>query len=207
MATLTVYSTSKQKVGEVAIPEGWAKARISQGLVFNAVQALQTNRRQGTVKTKHQDEVKGSDKKPFRQKGTGRARQGSACSALMVGGGQTFGPRPRVYHDRLSPVQRRKALLQALLAKYREGKVVVLDRWECNVPKTRDAAKTLNQLGLTNALIVLDAPQDALARSLRNIPRVGVEQARAVNVLDLLRYDTVVFTQAAFEQVKGRVGA
>ncbi len=204
---LTVYSTEKKQVGEIALPATWQDMHVNEGLLFTAVHAVMTNRRQGTVSTKTRGEVRGSNKKPYRQKGTGQARHGTYQSPLFVGGGQTFGPRPRDYHDALPPAQRRTALLHALVQKIRDEKIMVIDAWACTAPKTKPMVQTLKKLGIANGLLVIDAPNEALSRSVRNVPHVSVREARCVNAHDLLQYDTVVVTKTAWEQMQGRVAA
>lgn len=204
---LTVYSADKKKVGEIALPEAWMSLHVNHGLLFSAVHAVLTNRRQGTVSTKTRGEVRGSNKKPYKQKGTGNARQGTYQSPIFVGGGQTFGPRPRTFHDALPVAQRRLAFVHALVQKIRDEKVMVIDAWTCAQPKTKPMAAALQKLGIRNGLLVLDAPNEHLMRSVRNIPNVGVREARCVNAHDVLQYDTLVVTKAAWEQMQGRVAA
>ncbi len=204
---LAVYSTEKKKVGEIDIPATWDSVRVNRGLLFSAVQAMLTNRRQGTSSTKTQSDVRGTDKKPYRQKGTGQARHGSYKSALFVGGGQTFGPKPRPFHDALPQAQRQLAFFHAMVQKVRDEKVLIVDAWQCDAPKTKPVLAALKNLGVANGLLVVDAPNQALSRSVRNVANIGLREARTLNVYDILKYDTLVVTKAAWEQMQGRVFA
>ncbi|MBI4238009.1 MAG: 50S ribosomal protein L4 [Deltaproteobacteria bacterium] len=203
MSTVTVYSVEKQQVGELPIPAFMAESKVCTGLLHEAVQAARTNARQGTVSTKTRAEVRGGGKKPYKQKGTGRARHGSTRSPLFVTGGQTFGPRPRHWEYAMPQQQRRAALSQALTLKLREGKLVVIDDWGVTAPKTKPLVKILQTLGVQNGLLVLDRPNTAVSRSARNIPGIGIREARCLNTAIILQHDYLVFTKAAFEQLQG----
>jgi large subunit ribosomal protein L4 len=207
MSTLTVYSSARKKVGEVDVPEAMTSLRINTGLIFSAVQAETTNRRQGTVATKTRGKVRGGGAKPYAQKGTGRARHGSSRSILFVGGGTAFGPQPRNFHDYLPKKQRRKALLHAVALKQQEENVLLVEGWECHEAKTKPMLERLKALEIDNGLLVLDAPNALLSKSVRNIPGIGVVEARCLSAADLVQYDKAVFTRDAWEQVQKRCEA
>ncbi|MBI2343320.1 MAG: 50S ribosomal protein L4 [Deltaproteobacteria bacterium] len=204
---LPVYSATKTQVGEFEFAPAVVACDPQPGLLFAVVQATRTNHRVGTASTKTRGEVRGSDKKPYRQKGTGRARHGTEKSGIFVGGGVTFGPKPRPFVDRLPPRQRAKAFQQAFAMKLRDGKVIVLDAWHCEGAKTKPMVQLLKQFAITSGLLVIETPNACLSRSVRNIPHVSVREARCLNTYDLLAFETVVISRAALEVIKGRLAA
>lgn len=205
MATLEVVTTQKKKVGEVNVADALAVAKPNAGLIFDAVQATQTNRRVGTACTKTRGEVRGGGRKPYKQKGTGNARQGSTRSPIFVGGGQTFGPRPRPWHNALPKKQRVLALAHAIADRVNGNQLIVVDSWGVSKPKTKDFVAKLAGLGVTKALIILDAGDDAVLKSARNIPGVDVIEARLVNAEHIIRHAQVIVTKQALEQINARV--
>lgn len=176
-------------------------------LLHQAVVMQLANRRAGTVSTKTRGEVSGGGKKPWRQKGTGRARAGSIRSPLWVGGGTVFGPKPRDYSYRLPKTARREALLSALTLKNKEGKIIVLGRLELEEPKTKLMRKVLEDLQVKSALIVIAEPDGKLELSARNLPNVKVLRAEGLNVYDLLRYEHLILTERALRSVEARLAA
>ncbi len=207
MSNLTIYTMDKKPTGEVTLPAEWGTLKVKTALIFNAVQAALTNKRQGTVKTKRSGEVRGSGKKPYKQKGTGNARHGSFQSPLFNGGGQTFGPQPRDYHDRLPATQKRAALLHALVQKQRDGKVVIVNELHCADGKTKAMVQTLKTLGVAKGVIVLASAQDDVVRATRNIPGITVRDVRCLNAHDLVKYDTLLLTKDAWDKVAERVAS
>ncbi|MCH8055794.1 MAG: 50S ribosomal protein L4 [Deltaproteobacteria bacterium] len=176
--------------------------------LLNQVVAMQlNNRRAGTASTKTKGLVRGGGKKPWRQKGTGRARAGSIRSPLWVGGGTTFGPRPRDYSYRLPRKARKEALLSALSLKNREGKIIVLDKLELAEAKTKLMRKTLESLQVKNVLIVIPQADEKVERSARNLPTVKVLRAEGLNVYDLLRYEHLILTEEALRRLEERLAA
>jgi large subunit ribosomal protein L4 len=204
---LAVHTIEKQSVGEVETPEQWDDLQVNGGLIFSAYHAERTNRRQGTASTKTRSNVRGSNIKPYRQKGTGRARHGSKQSPLFVGGGVTFGPLPRDFDDRLPRKQRKQALLHALVQKIRDEKLQLVNEWHCDDAKTKTVVAQLKVLGLSEVLVVLDAPNVSLTRSIRNIPHCATRNAQCFNATDCVVNDHIVMTQAAFEQIKERIAS
>lgn len=176
-------------------------------LLHQAVLMQLANRRAGTAATKSKGFVRGGGKKPWRQKGTGRARAGSIRSPIWVGGGTIFGPQPRDYSYRMPRTARRKALLSALSLKNRDGKIIVVDKLEPEQPKTKLMAQALAQLNVQSALIVIPAADDKVERSARNLPKVKVLRVEGLNVYDLLRYEHLVLTEGALKLIEERLAA
>lgn len=165
------------------------------------------NRRAGTAATKSKGFVRGGGKKPWRQKGTGRARAGSIRSPLWVGGGTIFGPQPRDYSFRMPRKARKQALLSALSLKKRDGKIIVVDKLKLEEAKTKLMAKALAELKVTSALIVISEPDTTIERSSRNIPAVKVLRVEGLNVYDLVRYDHLILTEDALKLLEERLAA
>lgn len=176
-------------------------------LLHQAVLMQLANRRAGTAATKSKGFVRGGGKKPWRQKGTGRARAGSIRSPIWVGGGTIFGPQPRDYSYRMPRTARRKALLSALSLKNRDGKIIVIDKLEPEQPKTKLMVQALAQLNIQSALIVIPAADDNVERSARNLPTVKVLRVEGLNVYDLLRYEHLVLTEEALKLIEERLAA
>lgn len=176
-------------------------------LLHQIIKMQQSNRRAGTASTKTRGLVRGGGKKPWRQKGTGRARAGSTRSPLWVGGGTTFGPQPRDYSYRLPKGARRQALLSALSLKKRDGKVIVVEKLELEQPKTKLMRRLLEGLQVKSALLVIAQPDEAIERAARNLPAVRVLRVEGLNVYDLLRYEHLVLTEASLKVIEARLAA
>jgi large subunit ribosomal protein L4 len=176
-------------------------------LLHQAVVMQLANRRTGTAATKSKGFVRGGGKKPWRQKGTGRARAGSIRSPLWVGGGTIFGPHPRDYSYRMPRKARREALLSALSLKNRDGRVIVLDKLEPEEAKTKIMAKALQDLNVASALIVIPHPDAKVERSARNLPNVKVLRVEGLNVYDLLRHEHLILTEGALRLLEERLVA
>ncbi|MGE5819691.1 MAG: 50S ribosomal protein L4 [Deltaproteobacteria bacterium] len=176
-------------------------------LLHQAVVMQLANRRAGTAATKSKGFVSGGGKKPWRQKGTGRARAGSIRSPIWVGGGTVFGPQPRDYSYRLPRKARREALLSALSLKNRDGKILVLDKLELEEAKTRLMVKALAELRVESALIVIAQADDKIERAARNLPKIKVIRVAGLNVYDLVRYDHLIFTEGALKLLEKRLAA
>jgi large subunit ribosomal protein L4 len=205
--TVPVLSQSNQPVGEVTLPAEVFSGPVRKHLLYETVKMQLANRRAGTAATKTRAFVRGGGKKPWKQKGTGRARAGSSRSPLWVGGATIFGPQPRDYSYRLPASARKAALRAALAAKLRDGQLLVLDRIVLEQPKTQLLAKLLGELHVTSALIVLPAKDDTIERAGRNLPHVKVLRVEGANVYDLLRYDRLIVTPAAVDALQRRLGA
>ena len=191
---IPVVSQTREKVGEVHVPAAVVAGPVREHLLHAAVQAQLASRRAGTAATKTRGFVSGGGKKPWRQKGTGRARAGSIRSPVWAGGGTTFGPRPRDYTQRLPKSARRAALRAALADRYAGGTLVVVDALSLAEPKTKLMVECLSNLGLDegSVLIVLAGADVAIARAARNLPDVKVLLARGLNVYDILGHTHLV---------------
>ena len=176
-------------------------------LLHQAVVMQLNNRRAGTAATKSKGLVRGGGKKPWRQKGTGRARAGSIRSPLWVGGGTIFGPQPRDYSFRMPRKARKEALLSALSVKKRDGKIIVVDKLELEEAKTKLMVKALAELKVTSALIVIPDPDAKIERSCRNIPAVKVLRVEGLNVYDVVRYEHLILTEGALKRLEERLAA
>jgi len=182
-------------------------AKVRPHLLHQTVVMQLNNLRAGTASTKTKGFVSGGGKKPWRQKGTGRARAGSIRSPLWVGGGTIFGPQPRDYSYRLPKKARKQALLSALSAKNRDGKIIVLDKWELAEPKTKLMRKILDDLKVTSALIVIAQSDERVERSARNLPAVKVLRVEGLNVYDLLRHEHLILTEGSLRLIEERLAA
>jgi len=205
--TLPVVSQSRAPVGEVAVPAALVAGPVREPLLHEVVRSQLASRRAGTVATKTKGFVSGGGKKPWRQKGTGRARAGSIRSPLWAGGGTIFGPQPRDHAYRLPRSARRAALRSALAARHATGALVVVDELRLTEAKTRHMVELLRGLGLERAsvLVVLAEADDAVQRAARNLPRVKVLLARGLNVYDVLGHEQLLLTRAALERVAARL--
>jgi large subunit ribosomal protein L4 len=204
----TVFSQSHAEVGTVDLEPAVFGAPLRRALLADVVRMQTASRRAGSAATKEKGDVRGGGKKPWRQKGTGRARAGSIRSPLWPGGGTVFGPHPRDYGYRMSKQARRAALKSALAQKLREERLTVLDRIELPEAKTKQFAGMLSALGIDDSvLVVIDGVDDRVERAARNLPRVKVLRAAGLNVYDLLRYHQLVVTRAGLEAVTKRVMA
>ena len=209
METLVVpvVSQAREKVGELEIPAVVLAGPVREHLLHAAVQSQLASRRAGTVATKTRGLVSGGGKKPWRQKGTGRARAGSIRSPLWAGGGTIFGPQPRDWRTRLPRSARRAALRTALADRHGAGALLVVDRLQLAEPKTKRMVECLRDLGLekTSALVVIAAPDEAIQRAARTLPHVKVVSAGALTVYDVLAYRQLVMTRDALSAVAGRL--
>ena len=182
-------------------------AKTRTHLLHQAVVMQLANRRAGSAATKTKGFVRGGGKKPWKQKGTGRARSGSIRSPIWVGGGTVFGPTPRDYSYRMPRSARREALLSALSLKHHDGKIIVVDKLELEAAKTKIMVKALAELKVTSALIVIAKPDTSVERSARNLPKIKVLRVEGLNVYDLLRYDHLILTEGALKSLEERLAA
>jgi large subunit ribosomal protein L4 len=182
-------------------------AKTRPHLLHQAVVMQLANRRTGTASTKSKGFVSGGGKKPWRQKGTGRARAGSIRSPIWVGGGTIFGPQPRDYSYRMPKKARREALLSALSLKNRDGRIIVVDRFELEQPKTKLMVKALMELNVQSALIVIAESDERIERAARNLPKVKVLRVEGLNVYDLMRYEHLILTDGALKALEERLAA
>jgi large subunit ribosomal protein L4 len=207
MTKVSLLSQTGASVGEIELNDAIFGIEPNEAVLFDAVIAQRASLRQGNHKVKNRSEVAGGGRKPWRQKGTGRARQGSIRSPQWRGGGVVFGPTPRSYSYKLPKKVRRLALKSALSAKVLEQNFVVLDALTFDAPKTKDFKAVLAALEINKkALFVTAELNENAALSARNIPGVTVLTAEGINVLDLLGHDKVVFTQDAVKKVEEVLG-
>ncbi len=206
---LTVMTTGGQKKGEVALPAALFGVEPNEHVMYEAVRVFLANQRQGTVATRSRSEVSGGGRKPWRQKGTGRARAGSTRVSHWRGGGLAFGPKPRDFGMRMPKKLKRLALKSALSAKAAEGEIVVLENFEMTETSTKRLAIILGSLGLGDGRILLVVKEAGthLLRSAHNIRNLKVELARELNTYDLLHAGQVVMTEDAVEAVEEVFGA
>ena len=198
-----LYNQNKEEIGEVNLPKEIFEVEVNPDLIHQVVLSQQSNRRQGSAHSRMRGEVSGGGKKPWRQKGTGRARHGSTRSPLWKGGGVTFGPRNDKNYKKTIPVKmKRKALFMVLSAKATEKMIVVVDKFNITKPQTKEMAVSLNKLIDKSALLVLSKMDKNLILSTRNIPKIESIQATDLNVLDLLTYKYVVISKAGIKKIK-----
>jgi large subunit ribosomal protein L4 len=201
MSKIRVLDQSGKKISEMAAPKEIFTYPVKEHLLHEAVVNYRANQRRGTASTKTRGEVSGGGRKPWRQKGTGRARAGSIRSPLWKKGGVTFGPKPRNYSYSIPKKAKRNALKSALSMKLAEDQLLILKTLELKEPKTKEGAKILEALKLDSALIVDHHQNKNLFLSLRNIPKVKAVDYNLVNVYDVLNHKWLVFTQKAFESL------
>ena len=182
-------------------------AKTRAHLLHQTVLMQLANRRAGSAATKTKGFVRGGGKKPWKQKGTGRARSGSIRSPIWVGGGTVFGPTPRDYSYRIPRSARREALLSALSVKHHDGKIIVVDKLELEAAKTKIMVTALAELKVTSALIVIAQRDATIERSARNLPKIKVLRVEGLNVYDLLRYDHLILTEGALRSLEERLAA
>jgi large subunit ribosomal protein L4 len=207
MIKVEVLGWDKKKVGEVELPKELFEREVKKEVLHSLVKWQLASRRQGTHATKTKGLVSGGGKKPFKQKGTGNARQGSTRSPLMPGGGTMFGPQPKDYSYNLPRSMKKVGLQMALSYLQSEGRLFVVDAMSSKEGKTKELAARLEKFGLTKALLI-DGTEDAnFSRATRNLKKYRYNTVMGVNVYDLMKYDTVVFTKDAIPAVIERCGA
>ncbi len=205
MAKIEIIDMQRQKVAEMEVDDRLLTAKGKSHLVYDVVRWQLAGKRSGTAATKERSAISGGGKKPWKQKGTGRARAGHSRSPLWRGGGTIFGPRPRDYSYALPRKVREAGLISALSSKYQEERLVVLDRFGLEGIRTRPFQEALKKLGISNALIVIDEPDEVLEKSARNIPGVQVLKVRGLNVHDILRHEHLVFVRSSLEKVERNI--
>ena len=202
MANVSVYNMEGSAVGTMELNDAVFGVDVNEHLVHLAVVQQLANNRQGTQKAKTRSEVSGGGKKPWRQKGTGHARQGSTRAPQWVGGGVVFAPVPRDYSFKMNRKEKRAALKSVLTSRVQENKLVVLDDLKFDEIKTKSMQKVLDALKLNKALVVIDGSNDNVVLSARNIADVKTTPVNTLNVYDILKYDTVVVTKAGVASIE-----
>jgi len=206
MYSADIYNTSKEKVSRVDLDEKIFGCEVKPHLLYEAVKMQLANRRSGTASTKNRAQVSGGGKKPWKQKGTGRARVGSIRSPLWRSGGTVFGPFPRSYSYRMSKKMRKSALRAALSMKLKENKVLLIDSLDLPEIKTKTFVRLMSQLEVKDGLIIDDANAN-LERSARNVSFIKILRPEGLNVYDILKYDTLVITQPCLEKITRTLSA
>ena len=202
MANVAVYNMEGKEVDKIELNDSIFGVEINEHLVHMAVLQQLANKRQGTQKAKTRSEVRGGGRKPWRQKGTGHARQGSTRSPQWTGGGVVFAPTPRDYSFKLNKKEKRAALKSALTSRVIENKFVVVDELKFDEIKTKKFVEVLKNLNVEKALVVLNDMDEKVIASAANIPTVKTSQTNELNVFDVLKYDTVVVTKAAVATIE-----
>ena len=202
MANVSVFNMEGKEVGTMELNDAVFGVEVNEHLVHMAVVAQLANKRQGTQKAKTRSEVSGGGKKPWRQKGTGHARQGSTRAPQWKGGGVVFAPTPRDYTIRLNKKEKRAALKSALTSRVNENKFVVVDELKFDEIKTKSFKAVMDNLKVSKALVVLDTNDQNTVLSARNLPEVKTSLVNTINVYDILKYNTVVATKAAVAAIE-----
>lgn len=203
MPKVAVYNVSGEQVSEIELKDSVFGVEVNKHVLYEVVKNQLANKRQGTQSAKTRGEVRGGGRKPWRQKGTGRARHGSIRSPLWVGGGVVFAPKPRDYRYTLPKKVRRLAMKSALTSKVNNNELIVLDELNLQTPKTKEMASILKNLKVDRkALIVMADKNEAVIRSARNIPGVETTSVNTLNVYDILKYDKFIITKDAVQKVE-----
>jgi len=205
MPEVSVVDQNNKPVGKRKLNNAVFGLEPDAGFVHRVYSALSAGQRAGTHKVKSRAEVSGGGKKPWKQKGTGRARQGSTRATQWRHGGIAHGPSPRSYETRINKKERRRALCMVLSNHVRDGRLTVLDKFEMKAVKTKDFVQVMKALDINNGLIVLDGESREVALSGRNVPSTKVVLDGQMNMHDLLKYDQLVLTQAVVEKLEGRL--
>lgn len=202
MPTVGLFNKEAQKVGEIELSSNVFGVEVNSDALHQVVVALLANKRQGNQSAKTRSEVSGGGIKPWRQKGTGRARQGSIRSPQWIHGGIVFAPKPRDYRMSVPKSMRRVAMKSALSSKVEENEIFVLEDLQFDAPKTKEAVKMLNAFNLKKALIVVADSNENIYKSVRNIQGVAVIPVNNLNVYDILKYDNFIITKDAVSKIE-----
>ena len=202
MASVSVYNMEGAQVGTIELSDSIFAVPVNEHLIHQAVVAQLANKRQGTQSAKTRSEVRGGGRKPWRQKGTGHARQGSTRSPQWTGGGVVFAPVPRDYSFKMNKKEKRAALKSALTSKVEEKKFIVVDEIKFDEVKTKNMANMLKNLDVSKALVVLEDGNTNAEISARNIADVKTAKTNTINVYDILKYNTVIATKAAVARIE-----
>ena len=202
MANVSVYNMEGKEVGTVELNDAVFGVEVNEHLVHMAVVQQLANNRQGTQKAKTRGEVSGGGRKPWRQKGTGHARQGSTRAPQWKGGGVVFAPTPRDYSFKLNKKEKRAALKSVLTSRVQDNKLIVLDELKFDAIKTKDFKKVMDNLKVEKAMVVIDGQDENVILSARNLPTVNTAVAENINVYDILKGDTLVLTKDAVAKIE-----
>jgi len=204
MSTVTVYNTKNEAVGETELNDGVFNLEVKVHVLHDVVRMQRATRRAGTASTKTRTEVRGGGAKPWRQKGTGRARAGTRNSPIWRGGGVTFGPKPRDYSFKLNRKVKKQAVAMAMSARNSEGNLVVLDGFEMDGIKTKDFVQIMGGLGIDDGLIIIDGDNENLRKSSRNVHGFKILPSEGVNVYDVLLHKKLILVQPAIKNLEMR---
>lgn len=203
MAIIDVYNTEKKKVGEMELSDEVFNTDVREYLIHEAIKVQLAKRRAGTVAVKNRSAVSGGGKKPYRQKGTGQARQGCIRAPHYVGGGVAFGPQPKTYNLSMNKKARRSAVRSALSMLYKENKLSVVDAFALSSISTKGFVSVLKAFDISKTLVVIDEQNTNLELSARNVKDVKVLKAEHLNVFDIVKYNNIILTQTAVRKVEG----
>jgi large subunit ribosomal protein L4 len=203
MPVAGVYDIENNKISEIELSEAVFGAEVNEAVLYDVVRMQMASRRSGTASTKRRQDVRGGGRKPWRQKGTGRARAGTIRSPLWRGGGIVFGPHPRSYAYKVSKKVRKLALISALSMKVKEGRMLILKDFPMNEIKTKKFKEIVDRFGFKKALFVADKSDPVLEKSSRNIQGIKLIRSEVINVYDLLNYDHVVLFEPSVKMIEG----
>jgi large subunit ribosomal protein L4 len=203
MPIADVFDIEKNKVSEIELSDAIFDGEVNEAVLYEVVKMQMASRRRGTADTKERGEISGGGKKPWRQKGTGRARSGTSRSPLWRGGGTVFGPHPRDYSFKVPKKVRRKALMSALTLKYRGNQMVILRDFPLAEIKTKTFAEVVSRFGWEKVLFILDKSYPVLEKSSKNIKNVKMMRSEGINVYDLLNYEHVVLLEPSVKLIEG----
>jgi len=203
MAVADVFNIEKKKVAEVDLNDAVFNADVNEAVVYDVVKMQMASKRSGTASTKTRSDVSGGGKKPWRQKGTGRARSGSSRSPIWKKGGTVFGPHPRDYAYSVPKKVRKKALISALSLKFKENKMVVLRDFPMEKISTRVFQKVVDLFDVKKALFVLDDNNDVLMKSSRNIKNIKMIRSEGINVYDILNHEHLILLEPSVKKIEG----
>ena len=203
MALADVFDIEKNKVSEIELSDAVFSAEINEATIYDVVKMQLASRRSGTAQTKERGDISGGGKKPWRQKGTGRARAGTSRSPLWRGGGTVFGPHPRGYGYGLPKKVRRKALISALSMKFRDEKMTILRDFPMEEISTKAFQKLVDRLGLNKVLFVIDDENTVLMKSSRNIKNIKMIRSEGINVYDILKYEHLILLEPSVKKIEG----
>jgi len=202
MASVSVYNKEGKAIEKIELNDSVFAAPVNEHLVHMAVVLQMANKRQGTQKAKTRSEVRGGGRKPWRQKGTGHARQGSIRAPQWTGGGVVFAPTPRDYSFKMNKKEKAAAIKSVLSFKVNEGKLIVVDSLDFEAPKTKEMKTVLDNLKINKALVVVDGDAANTILSVKNLPTARGIYSNSINVYDVLKYDTVVITKSAVKAIE-----
>ncbi len=205
MAVVDVQNQTGEKISQTDLNNAIFNINVKSSVMHEVVTMQLANRRSGSAAVKHRSDVRGSGRKLFRQKGTGRARRGNIKSPLLRGGGVVFGPDPKSYSYKIPKKVKRIALKMALSTKFQKNNLVVIDQFELEEIKTKEFLKVVNALNIKNALIITDKKNKNLELSSRNIPNIKVLCSKGLNVYDILKYKKLILLKSSIEDIEGRL--